>query len=197
MGFEDETWWSRLARPSLFAWVENDKPLRLIEQSVAKDDPDPKALAAYGILLRLVQPDSSVREEVWLRFVDGRPVSSVTTQFLEWVCERLEARGKTALLMPWDNAPWHVSREVRSWIREHNRQVKWVGKGRQDHRLPPADQEPLAEPHRAALGSCQAQDRRARPLAQRPGTRRPSLWCLPLRARPSSRYSRKGCLILH
>lgn len=24
-------------------------------------------LAAYGILLRLVQPDSSVREEVWLR----------------------------------------------------------------------------------------------------------------------------------
>lgn len=129
MGFEDETWWSRLARPSLFAWVENDKPLRLIEQSVAKDDPDPKALAAYGILLRLVQPDSSVREEVWLRFVDGRPVSSVTTQFLEWVCERLEARGKTALLMPWDNAPWHVSREVRSWIREHNRQVKRVGKG--------------------------------------------------------------------
>jgi len=129
LGFEDETWWSRLSRPDLFAWAEDDKPLRLIEQSVAKGDPDPKALAAYGILLRLAQPDSSVREEVWLRFVDGRPVSPVTTQFLEWVLERLGSLGKTALLMPWDNAPWHISRQVRLWIREHNRQVKRAGKG--------------------------------------------------------------------
>lgn len=129
MGFEDETWWSRLARPALFAWAPNDKPWRLVEHSLAKDDPDPKALAAYGILLRLVQSDSSVQEEVWLRFVDGRPVSAVTTRFLEWVCERLEARGKTALLMPWDNAPWHVGKQVRAWIREHNRQVKRQAKG--------------------------------------------------------------------
>ena len=114
--------------------------LRLIEQSIPKDDPDPKALAAYGILLRLVQPDSStsdgqvgqvgqVKEEIWLRFVDGRPISSVTTQFLDWVCARLERLGKKALLMPWDNASWHVSREVRTWIREHNRTVKREGKG--------------------------------------------------------------------
>ena len=31
--------------------------------------------------------------------------------------------------MPWDNAPWHISREVRAWIREHNRRVKRDGKG--------------------------------------------------------------------
>ncbi len=129
MGFEDETWWSRLARPELFAWAPDDKPLRLVERCVAKDSSDPKALAAYGILLRLSQPDGSVKEEVWLRFVDGRPVSSVTTQFLQWVCDRLAAQGKTALLMPWDNAPWHVSREVRTWIRGHNREVKRQGKG--------------------------------------------------------------------
>ena len=24
----------------------------------------------------------------------------------------------------WDNAPWHVSRAVRAWIRRHNRAVK-------------------------------------------------------------------------
>jgi len=134
LGFEDETWWSRLARPNLFAWAPNDKPLRIIEQSVAKDDPDPKALAAYGILLRLVQsdssiPDSSIKEEVWLRFVDGQPISSVTTQFLDWVCKRLESLGKTALLMPWDNAPWHVSREVRTWVRDHNQRVKREKRG--------------------------------------------------------------------
>jgi transposase len=128
LGFQDETWWSRLSLPELFAWADG-KPLRLIEQSLPKDDLDPKALACYGILLRLVQLDSSIREEVWLRFVDGRPISSVTTQFLDWVCHRLESRGKQALLMPWDNASWHVSREVKTWIREHNRQVKREGKG--------------------------------------------------------------------
>jgi hypothetical protein len=129
LGFEDETWWSRFARPSLFAWAPDDRPLRLIEQSLAKGDPDPKALAAYGILLRFLQPGASVQEEVWLRFVDGRPLSAVTTQFLQWVCGRLEARGKTALLMPWDNASWHVSKEVRNWIRAHNREVKCQGNG--------------------------------------------------------------------
>ena len=134
MGFEDETWWSRLARPNLSAWAPDDKPLRLIEQSIPKDDTDPKALAAYGVLLRLAQPDASVnqvqvREEVWLRFVDGRPISAITTQFLGWVCQRLERLGKRALLMPWDNAPWHVSQKVKTWIREHNREVKRDGNG--------------------------------------------------------------------
>jgi transposase len=35
----------------------------------------------------------------------------------------------TALLLVWDNAPWHVSRAVRQWIRAHNRQVKRSGRG--------------------------------------------------------------------
>jgi hypothetical protein len=34
-----------------------------------------------------------------------------------------------ALLLVWDNAPWHVSRAVRTWIRAHNRRVKWSGRG--------------------------------------------------------------------
>ena len=28
------------------------------------------------------------------------------------------------LVLIWDNAGWHVSRAVRAWIRDHNRQVK-------------------------------------------------------------------------
>jgi hypothetical protein len=31
---------------------------------------------------------------MWLRFVDGRPVSGVTTRFLSWCSEKLEAVGK-------------------------------------------------------------------------------------------------------
>ncbi len=89
---------------------------------VAKDDPDKQALACYGVLL----PETG---EVWLRFLDGRPVSAVTTAFLDWCCQEAAARGKTALLLVWDNASWHVSKEVRTWIRAHNRQVKASGQG--------------------------------------------------------------------
>jgi transposase len=128
LGFQDEVWWSRPARPALHAWAEADDVLRLVEQAVAPDDPDPKALACYGLLVR-GWSDGVCREEAWLRFVDGRPVSGLTTQFLAWCCAKLAAAGKEALLLVWDNAPWHVSRAVRAWIREHNRQVKRAGHG--------------------------------------------------------------------
>jgi len=129
LGFEDETWWSRLAVPQMHAWAEVGKPLRLVEQSVAKGDEDPKALACYGILVRWVAGDGTRCEQPWLRFVDGRPVSGVTTAFLQWSCAKLEFLGKEALLLVWDNASWHVSKEVRNWVREHNRGVRREGKG--------------------------------------------------------------------
>jgi transposase len=106
----------------LHTWVDTDQVLRLVEPTVAKADPDPKALACYGLLRPLANT-------IWLRFVDGRPISAITTQFLAWVCERLEGEGKTALLLIWDNASWHVSQEVRQWLRTHNRQVKQTGRG--------------------------------------------------------------------
>src|SRR6185437_3449165 len=48
LGFQDETWWSRLALPALHAWSA-DEPLRLVERSVGRTDPDPKALCCYGL----------------------------------------------------------------------------------------------------------------------------------------------------
>jgi DDE superfamily endonuclease len=122
VGFLDETWWSRLARPALNSWSDAGKPLRLVEQSVAKDDPDPKAISCYGLFL----PEF---EEVWLRFVDGRPVSGITTRFLSWCCQKLQAAGKRVWVLIWDNASWHISHEVRQWIDEHNRAVKSRGEG--------------------------------------------------------------------
>ena len=62
-----------------------------------------------------------------LRFVAGRPVSGVTCAFLAWVAGRLAAEGVRVLALVWDNAPWHVSREVRAWIGAHNRRVKRGG----------------------------------------------------------------------
>lgn len=79
-------------------------------------------MACYGLLL-------AETNTVWLRFVDGRPVSALTTQFLAWCADKLWAQGKTALLMVWDNAGWHISHEVQAWLRTHNRQVNQRGAG--------------------------------------------------------------------
>lgn len=103
--------------------------MRLVEQVVARDDHDPKALACYGLLVRDWDDAGQRDEALWLRFVDGRPVSAITTQFLAWCCTRLAAQGKTALLLVWDNASWHVSKAVRAWIGSHNRTVKQEGAG--------------------------------------------------------------------
>lgn len=59
-----------------------------------------------------------------LRFVTGRPVSAVTIDFLAWCSDRLCATGHTALFLIWDNAGWHISKQVRTWLRIHNRAVK-------------------------------------------------------------------------
>lgn len=92
----------------------------MIEQVLPKGDAEPKALCCYGIL----RTDT---RDILLRFVNGRPVSHVTTAFLAWVCARLARERKQVLVLIWDNASWHMSQEVRAWIRQHNQQVKRDG----------------------------------------------------------------------
>lgn len=118
-----------MTQPHLHAWAEEGEELRLLEQTVAKGDPEPKALACYGLLVSCPAALETLSEQVWLRFVAKRPVSAITTQYLTWCCEKLEQMGKTALIMIWDNASWHISHEVRNWLRAHNREVRQQGKG--------------------------------------------------------------------
>jgi hypothetical protein len=98
----------------------------LVDQARPKADPEPKALACYGLLVRHVpmQPEQMLR-----RFVARRPVSRETTAFLTGCSERLAAQGLTAGLLIWDNASWHISHAVRTWLRQHNHQVKQTGQG--------------------------------------------------------------------
>ena len=124
IGFLDEVWWSRFALPRVQAWQGKDQPVRLVEQVWRKDDPDPKALACYGVLRQQGPASDPLRRQLSLRFVDGRPVSAITTQFLAWCCTQLRAQGKTDWLLIWDNASFHVSKLVRTWIREHDRLMK-------------------------------------------------------------------------
>lgn len=122
LGFEDEVWWSRLAQPTVSSWADEGDQLRLEQQEAKGKETEPKALACYGLL----RYDTG---KMLLRFVEERPVSNVTTQFLGWCCGVLKAEGKRVLVIVWDNAAWHVSREVRTWIKEHNRAVKQAGAG--------------------------------------------------------------------
>ena len=116
LGFQDETWWTRLAQPNLFAWA-GEQPLRLLPNA---RDGSQEALACYGLL----RADTGA---MLLRFVEGRPVSQVTEDFLGWLCERFAAEGKRVFVLVWDNASWHVSKRVRRWIGAHNRKVKREG----------------------------------------------------------------------
>lgn len=119
LGFADETWWSRVTHPTLHSWTAGE-PLRLLEQVPPKGDVEPKALCCYGWL-------RTDHDAVLLRFVDGRPVSHVTTAFRAWLCQRLAAEQKRVLVLLWDNASWHISQEVRAWVRTHHLQVKRHG----------------------------------------------------------------------
>ena len=104
-------------------WATHKRPLRLVEARVPQDDPDPKALACYGVWLPAL-------EQTWLRFVDGRPVSAITTQFLDWcVNEATQTSAIMTLVLVWDNASWHTSRAVRGWVRTHNQAVQRAGVG--------------------------------------------------------------------
>lgn len=117
MCFQDETWWSRVARVGMAAWAADKRPLRLVEVAVPDRDPDPKALACYGVWLPEVG-------QTWLRFVDGRPVSAITTQFLDWCADQAGSLPDIRrLVVIWDNASWHTSRMVRDWVRAHNQAV--------------------------------------------------------------------------
>src|SRR5215212_9300583 len=87
VGYQDETWWSRLKQPNVHSWCAADASLRLQELVRDKTDVDPAALCCYGLL----RTDT---EQMLLRFVEGQPVSQVTTDYLSWVSEQLAQQGQ-------------------------------------------------------------------------------------------------------
>ncbi|MBA4062936.1 MAG: hypothetical protein C0501_04355 [Isosphaera sp.] len=119
VGFQDETWWTRLAQPDLFAWAAGD-PLRLGQNPRDPRGGGPEAIACSGVL----RHDTG---GMLLRFCEGRPVSATTEDFLGWACGKLAAEGKQVLVLVWDNAAWHVSQRVRRWVERHNRRVREHG----------------------------------------------------------------------
>jgi transposase len=117
VGYADEVWWSRLAQPHLHSWAAPDQDLRLQQREHDRADPEPAALCCYGLL-------RADNDAMLLRFVEGRPVSQVTQDYLAWVSEQLAQQGVKVLVLIWDNASWHRSQAVRAWLREHNQAAR-------------------------------------------------------------------------
>jgi transposase len=128
VGYQDETWWSRSAHPPLRRWAEKGQCLKLHEQAEDANDPEPKAMACYGIAMHWYE-QTVKQEAVWLRFVEGNPRSELTVQYLEWLLTKTHQAGKRVLILFWDQASWHKSRAVQDWITKHNRKVKQEQQG--------------------------------------------------------------------
>lgn len=121
--FQDECWFSRFAQPNLSAWAAVGEVVRLVERQAEKDDPEPKALACFGV----VRDDT---KQVYLYFCDGQPNSEETVVMLHCLVEVARREKKRMLVIIWDQASWHRSQRVRTWVREHNRRAKQEGEVR-------------------------------------------------------------------
>ena len=112
----------RFAQPMMHSWATDGAQLRLVSRDRKKGDAEAKALSCYGVLF-----EEAHSAEMLLRFVQGRPVSHATTEFLAWVCGELQRWGQHVWVLVWDNASWHISQEVRAWIRAHNQKAQREG----------------------------------------------------------------------
>ena len=147
LGFQDEVWWSRLAQPNLQTWTD-DKPLRLLQNEPDRHDPEPKAVACYGLLRTDTQG-------MLLRFVDGRPVSAVTTQFLAWLTDTVGG-GRENSAVDGVGQCLVARQPGRAGVAQGAQPARQAGRRLSHRGVPLAEQESLAQSHRAQMGAWQA-----------------------------------------
>ena len=147
VGLQDEVWWSRLAQPHLHAWTDA-KPRRLIQNEPDRHDPAPKAVACYGLLRTDTQG-------MLLRFVDGRPISAMTTPFLA-VADRTLGRGRANGAAAGVGQGRVACQPGCTGVAQGAHPSRQAGRRLSHRRVSLAEQESLAEPHRAQMGAWQA-----------------------------------------
>ena len=160
LGFLDEVWWTRLAQPAVNAWTADGEPLRLFENPKGGGK---EALACYGIY----RHDTG---GMMLRFVEGRPISAATEEFLAWAAGVVRGRRQEG-----------VRGGLGQRLVARQRARARVGGGAQpngaaggpgvpDPAAGPAGEGPVAQPDRAEVDARQAEPRRTRAKAHRRGT---------------------------
>jgi hypothetical protein len=82
-----------------------------------------KALSYYGVK----RQDTG---ELYLYRCLRRPNSDETIQFLRWMVSGAALEGKKLVIVVWDNASWHVARQVKGWLRLYNQRARHEGRPR-------------------------------------------------------------------
>ncbi len=119
---EDECWFSRFVQPQAHGWAGFGEEVRLMQREAARGEPE-QALACFG----------AVRHDwdtVFLYFSEGQPNSLQMWMFIIGLLAVARAEGRRLLVIIWDNASWHKSKELRRWIRAYNRAAKAAGEPR-------------------------------------------------------------------
>ena len=119
---EDECWFSRFAQPQAHAWSAEKEALRLIERDPPRGEKQ-KAIACFGALRRDTQ-------DVVLYFSQGQPNSLQQWVFIMGLLAIARQENKQVVVIIWDNASWHKSKDIRRWIRDYNRRAKAEGEPR-------------------------------------------------------------------
>lgn len=113
---QDECWFFRFAQPQAHAWAALDEALRLIQREPKRSEAD-KTVACFGA----VRADT---QAVLLNFSDGQPNTVQMWWFIIGLLAIARAEGKSVLVIIWDNATWHKSRQLRTWIHTYNQAAK-------------------------------------------------------------------------
>ncbi len=119
---EDECWFSRFAQPQAHAWADENEALRLVEREPPRGEKQ-KALACFGALRRDTH-------EVMLYFSQGQPNSLQQWLFIIALLAIARQENKQVIVIIWDNASWHKSKDIRRWIRHYNQRAKAEGEPR-------------------------------------------------------------------
>lgn len=113
---QDESWFSRFAQPTTKAWYAADDPVYLMQRTPQRGEPA-QALACFGA----VRQDTN---KVLLSFSEGQPNSVQTWLFVIGLLAVARQENKRVLIIIWDNASWHTSKDIRQWIRAYNHAAK-------------------------------------------------------------------------
>ena len=113
---QDECWFSRFAQPTTQTWYAADAPVYLLQREPKRGEKE-QALACFGA----VRHDT---QQVLLSFSNGQPDSLQTWLFVMGLLAVARQENKRVLVIIWDNASWHKSKDIRRWIRAYNHAAK-------------------------------------------------------------------------
>ena len=111
----DQSWFARWPY-SFRTWAGRGKPLHV-----------PKRWSESVETTALYAALNDETQEPFLRWADGQPDSRETIVFLEALMAHYTQQGMRFIVLFWDRAPWHTSKQTRQWARAYNQRAKRDG----------------------------------------------------------------------